>query len=139
FAATQDYYLPLVAGGLYADFGDNNGLLARNNPDTILAGSPETVGSVVTSIELPANFTLSLGPTFRSAYWHNFEHTLRMPSSLVWNGALAWRRGPIAVLIEGTNLTNEDWFYGSDPMFAANTIVTKAPLREGKVSVTWSW
>ncbi len=139
FAATQDYYLPLVAGGLYADFGDNNGLLARNNPDTILAGSPETVGSLVTSITLPAHFTLSLGPTFRSAYWHNFEHTLRMPASLVWNGSLAWRRGPITVLVEGTNLTNEDWFYGSDPMFAANTIVTKAPLREGKVSVTWSW
>lgn len=139
FAATQDYYLPLVAGGLYADFGDNNGLLARNNPDTILAGSPEAVGSLVTSIELPAHFTLSLGPTFRSAYWHNFEHTLRMPSSLVWNSSLAWRRGPLALLIEGTNLTNENWFYGSDPMFAANTIVTKAPLREGKVSVTWSW
>ncbi|MES2691884.1 MAG: TonB-dependent receptor plug domain-containing protein [Verrucomicrobiota bacterium] len=139
FAATQDYYMPLLAGGLYADFGDNNGLLARNNPDTILAGSPETVASVVGSVELPAHFTFALGPTFRGAYWHNFEHTLRMPSSLVWNGTLAWRHGRIAVLLEGTNVFNEDWFYGSDPMFAANTIVTKAPLREAKLSVTYAW
>ncbi len=139
FAATQDYYLPLVAGGLYADFGDNNGLLARHNPGTILPGSPETVASIVASHELPGGFGLSLGPTYRGAYWHNLEHTLRLPARVVWNGNVAWRRGRVAVLLEGTNLFNADWFYGSDPLFAANTIITKAPLREAKMSVTYSF
>lgn len=139
FAATQDYYLPLVAGGLYADFGDNNGLLARNNPDTVFPGSPEVVANVLASCELPGGFGVAFGPSYRGSYWHNLEHTLRLPSTVVWNGSVSWRRGRIAVLAEVTNIGNEDWFYGSDPLFAANTIITKAPLREGKLSVTYSF
>lgn len=139
FAATQDYYLPLVAGGLYADFGDNNGLLARNNPDLVFPGSPETVANLFASYEFANGFGFAAGPTLRSAYWHNFEHTLHLPATMIWNANIWWSHGRVRVLAEITNVFSEDWFYGSDPTFAANTIITKAPPTEAKLSVTWTF
>jgi len=139
FAATQDYYLPLVAGGLFADFGDNNGLLARNNPDLVFPGSPEVVANVFASYEFPSGLGLAAGPMLRSAYWHNFEHTLRLPATAVWNANVSWRRDRVRALLELTNVFGEDWFYGSDPTFAANTVITKAPPLEAKLSVTWNF
>lgn len=75
----------------------------------------------------------------RSAYWHNFEHTLRLPATTIWNANLSWRRDRLRVLLELTNLFSEDWFYGSDPTFAANTIITKAPPIEAKFNVILSF
>lgn len=139
FAATQDYYLPLVAGGLFADFGDNNGLLAKNNPDHVFPGTPEAVVNLFARYELASGLGLALGPTLRGAYWHNFEHTLHLPATAIWNGNISWQHGRVRWLLEATNLFSEDWFYGSDPTFAANTIITKAPPLEAKLSVTLNW
>jgi hypothetical protein len=50
---------------------------------------------------------------------------------------VAYNRGPIQVLLELTNVTSEDYFNGSDPVFAANTIVTKAPPIQGKLNFTY--
>lgn len=139
FAATQDYYLPMVAGGLYADFGDNNGLLARNNPDTVFPGSPERVANLFARFEFAREFALAAGPTIRSAYWHNPEHTLRLPATVIWNANLSWQRGRTSALLELTNVFSEDWFYGSEPTFAANTVITKAPPLQAKLSLTFGF
>jgi hypothetical protein len=139
FAATQNYYLPMVAGSLYVDFGDNNGLNKKNNPRHLFPGSPQGVANLFASYELGSGFGVAAGPRIRGSYWHNYEHTLKLPSTIIWAGNVTFKKGPIHVLLELTNITSEDYFYGSDPTFAANTIITKAPPIEGKLNVTYKF
>ncbi len=136
FQATQEYYLPLVAGGLFAGGGANATLLAANNPDTKFPGSPEISGHVLARLEIGGGFHASFGPSLRSAFWLNYEHTLRAPASLVWNGGFGYRRGKFEANLEFTNLFSADYFLGSDPTFAANTVVTKAPPLQAKFSLS---
>jgi iron complex outermembrane receptor protein len=139
FGATQDYYLPLVAGGLYVDFGDGNGLIAKNNPKGLFAGSPQGSANLIVSYDLGSGFEISGGPRIRGSYYHNYERTIGMPSTIIWNGNVSYRRGPISVLLELTNITSEDYFNGSDPIFAANTIITKGQPIEAKLNFTYKF
>lgn len=139
FQATQDYYLPLVAGGLYAGGGANAALIAQNNPDTVFPGSPGFVANFFASYEFGPGFGLALGPTFRGSYWHNYEHTLRLRATRIWSGNLSFKRGPCEVLLQVTNLFSEDYFYGSEPTFAPNALITKAPPLEAKLNVTYKF
>lgn len=139
FQATQEYYMPLVAGGLYAGGGANSALVAKNNPDTIFPGTPEFNANLLASFDFDNGFGFAFGPTFRGSYWHNFEHTIKLPSTQVWNGNVSYKKGPIMVFLEVTNAFSEDYFYGSDPTFAANTIITKAPPIEAKLSLTYKF
>ncbi len=132
FQATQEFYMPLVAGGLHAGGEANSQLLARNNPKTVFPGSPERSAHLMAQIDLGRGFRLNFGPSVRSAFWLNFERTLRAPSSVVWNGGLAYLHRRIEFRFEATNLFNEDYFSGSDPTFASNTVVTKAAPVEWK-------
>ncbi|MBC7366686.1 MAG: hypothetical protein H7343_07715, partial [Undibacterium sp.] len=139
FGATQDYYLPLVAGGLYVDFGDGNGLIAKNNPKGLFAGSPQGSANLIVSYDLGNGFEVSGGPRIRGSYYHNYERTISMPSTIIWNGNVSYRRGPIQVMLELTNITSEDYFNGSDPIFAANTIITKGQPIEAKLNFTYKF
>lgn len=135
FQATQEFYMPLVAGGLHAGGEANAQLIARNNPQTVFPGSPERSAHVMVQIDLGRGFRLNLGPSVRSAFWLNFERTLRAPSSVVWNGGLSYLHRRVEFRLEASNLFNEDYFSGSDPTFASNTVVTKAPPLEWKFTV----
>ncbi len=137
FGATQDYYSPLLAGGLYIDFGDSTGLIAKNNPKGLFAGSPQSSANLFASYDLGSGWEISAGPRIRGSYYHNYERSLKLPSTVIWNANVAYNRGPIQVLLELTNVTSEDYFNGSDPVFAANTIVTKAPPIQGKLNFTY--
>lgn len=139
FGATQDYYLPLVAGGLYVDFGDGNGLIAKNNPDGLFSGSPQASANLIVSHDLGNGFEISGGPRIRGSYYHNYERTISMPSTIIWGSNVSYRRGPISVLLELTNITSEDYFNGSDPIFAANTIITKGQPIEAKLNFTYKF
>jgi len=139
FGATQNYYMPLVAGGLYVDFGDATGLIAKNNPDGRFAGSPQGSANLFVSYDLGGGFNISAGPRIRGSYYHNYERTLRMPSTVIWNANVAYTRGPVQIFLELTNITSEDYFNGSDPIFAANTIITKAPPIQGKLNLTFKF
>lgn len=136
FQATQEYYMPLVAGGLYAGGAANAALLAANNPDRVFPGSPEFTANLYAGREWPGGWGISAGPGYRASYWHNYEHTLRIPSSVVWNGTLSYRRGEWDLLLEVSNIFSADWFYGSEPTFAPNALITKAPPIQAKLSVT---
>jgi len=139
FGPTQDYYMPLVAGGLYVDFGDATGLIAKNNPDGLFAGSPQGSANLFVSYDLGNGFEIAGGPRIRGSYYHNYERTLRMPSTIIWNVSVGYTRGPVQVFLELTNITSEDYFNGSDPIFAANTIITKAPPIQGKLNLTYKF
>jgi len=139
FGATQDYYLPLVAGGLYVDFGDATGLIARRNPKGLFAGSPQGSANLYTSYDLGNGFEIAGGPWIRGSYYHNYERTLSLPSTVIWGGNVSYTRGRIQVLLELTNITSEDYFNGSDPIFASNTIITKGEPIQGKLNFTYKF
>lgn len=139
FQATQEYYLPLVAGGLYAGGPANATLLEANNPGRRFPGSPERTAQLHARVVLAKGVSFHLGPALKSAWWLNFEHTLRIPSSIVWNGGLEWKRGRLGLRIDATNLFAERTFLGSDPTFASNAIVTPAPGREARLTVEWNF
>ncbi|MCX6934532.1 MAG: hypothetical protein NTZ29_17905, partial [Verrucomicrobia bacterium] len=139
FGATQDYYMPLLARGIYIDFGDATGLIAKNNPDGLFAGSPQGSANLIASYDLGNGFAIGGGPRIRGSYYHNYERTISMPSTIIWNGNVSYRRGPISVFLELSNITSEDYFNGSDPIFAANTIITKGQLIEAKLNFTYKF
>jgi iron complex outermembrane receptor protein len=139
FFATQEFFMPMVAGGLYALGGDADGLIARNNPDLVTPGNPEVVANLFAVVNLPSGFGFSFGPTFRDGYWHNFERTVRLPKTMIWNGNVYYRADRWELFLAVTNIFGEDYFYGSDPGFAANTIITKAPGAEANLTFTFKF
>jgi iron complex outermembrane recepter protein len=106
------------------------------NPTLIYPGTPETQVKLFAIYSFDNGFGLSGGPIWSDAYWHNFDRTIRLPATLVWHGSVFYRRPRWDVTLTLQNLTNEDYFIGAEPVFAANTIITKAPEFEGKLSVT---
>jgi iron complex outermembrane receptor protein len=105
------------------------------NPDLNYPGFPETQLKLL-AIARRGAWTLTGGPVWSAAYWQNFDHTLRLPASLVWNATLAWRTDQWEVSLAVDNLTDENYFLGSEPIFAANTLITQAPPRTLRLSVT---
>lgn len=136
FQATQDYYMPLVAGGLFTGGGDGSALVLANNPERVVPGSPEVVVQLLAAHRFGRGFGVAVGPTWRSSYWHNFDRTLHLPATTIVNLNLWYRRERLEVFLELGNVFSEDWFLGSDPFFAANTVITKAPPLQFKLSVT---
>ncbi len=134
-----DRNVPLVSGGLFAAGGDPFGLVAQNNPDQVIPGTPEVTANLFIIYEHPTGFGGGFGPQWRDGYAHNFENTLRIPSSLVWNAIAFYERKRFAVQVEFINIGSQDYFLGSDPFFAANTIITKAPDFEVKVSASFKF
>ncbi len=125
------------SGTVFPAPGDSFG---RPNANSSLAypGSPETQLKLL-AIARHGAWTLAGGPIWSAAYWHNFDHTLRIPSSLVWNATLAWRTLRWEVSLAVDNLTNESYFLGAEPVFGANTLITKAPPRTIRLTATWKF
>ena len=139
FGATQEYYMPLVAGALFTDGGDATGLIAKKNPEGRFEGAPQGSANLIASYDLGNGFAISGGPRIRSGYYLNHERTLSLPSTVIWSGSATYRRGPSQVMLELSNITSEDYFIGSDPIFASNTIITKAPPIEAKLNFTYKF
>ncbi len=108
------------------------------NPHLAYPGSPETQLKLL-AIARHGPWTLAGGPVWSAAYWHNFDHTLRIPSSLVWNATLAYHTRRWALSLAVDNLTNENYFLGAEPVFGANTLITKAPPRTARLTATWKF
>ncbi len=96
-----------------------------NNPDNVYAGFPELSASLMAVWQIGGGFGLAGGPEWRQAYWASHDRSLRLPASLIWNALLFYRSGPWNVSLRLENLTDEDYFLASDPVFSANTLVTK--------------
>jgi iron complex outermembrane recepter protein len=109
------------------------------NPQLIYPGSPETQVKIDAAWQITPAWGCSLGAVWSHAFYHNFERTLVLPSSLVWRGSVHWQHGPLTLRFSGENLTGEDYFLGADPLFSHNALLTKAPPFEGKLTATWSF
>lgn len=109
------------------------------NQQLIYPGSPETQVKLDVAWQVTRAWGCSVGTVWSHAFFHNFERTLVLPESLVWRSSVHWRRGPFTARLGIDNLTNEAYFLGADPLFAHNNLVTKAPGRSGKLTVTWDF
>lgn len=119
-----------------AYFNPAEGRRPAANPDLDYPGFPETQAKVLVVYQHTSGFGFSGGPIWSDAAWHNFDHTLRLPSSLVWNAAVSYRAGSWSAELSCENVTDEDYFLGFEPVFGANTLVTKAPGRVLRLTVT---
>lgn len=106
------------------------------NPDLDYPGFPEKQAKLLAVWRHENGLGLSGGPIWSGASWHNFDHTLRLPSSIVWNAAISYRAARWSAELSCENLTAEDYFLGFEPVFGANTLVTKAPGRVVRATVT---
>lgn len=108
-----------------------------SNPDLEYAGVPPTQAKLLAVVNLTERFGISGGPRWSSAYWHNFDHTLRVPSVIEWSAMLFYRTPRFDIALRIENLTDADIFRGAEPVFGANTLITKAPGRHGELTVNW--
>ena len=107
-----------------------------SNPELIYPGSPEAQLKLFGVFRFENGWRVSGGPIWSQAYWHNFDRTIRLPETLVWHGSISYQRPRWEATVTLENLTNEDYFTSAEPVFAANTIITKAPEFNAKLSVT---
>lgn len=112
-----------------AYFDPAEGRRPAANPDLEYPGFPERQAKLLVVYAHRSGLRVSGGPIWSSAAWHNFDRTLRLPSSLVWSAAVAFRRDAWSVELACENATDEDYFSGFEPVFGANTLLTKAPGR----------
>jgi hypothetical protein len=104
----------------------NGGVIAtpENNPEREYPGFPETTykGHLIWK---QGKWQASVSGIYSRSYWLNFEHSMRLPRAFVLNARTGWKGQRWQVFVHADNLTGEDAFLGSDPLFASNTLVTK--------------
>lgn len=106
------------------------------NPELEYPGFPQTTAKLHATFGLPAGFAFSAGLRWSDAYWHNFDRSLRLPAATTLDASLSWERDDWSIAVHGTNLNDADLYTGAEPVFGANTLLTKAPGPEAKLVVT---
>ncbi len=129
----------MFAGATYLDFGlqewrGKDGIAGDGPRHSI----PEWTGNFYVRVRTQNGLTFGIGPVFIGSQFLNADRTVRLPSSLVWNGRVSFSSGEWEMALSGTNLFGEDYFYPSDS-FASNAIVTKAPGAEWKATLTYNF
>ncbi len=109
------------------------------NPDLIQPGTPEVDAKIFAIYTLANGIGFGGGPTWSDGFWHNYDRTLRSPSSLIWNANIFYKSKNWDAILNIENLTSEDYYLGSEPTFAANTLVTKAQPISWKFTLTYKF
>ncbi|MCZ6672723.1 MAG: hypothetical protein O7C75_07265, partial [Verrucomicrobia bacterium] len=126
----QDWAL---SGGILNAAG---GVNPPSNPNLIYPGFPERNLKLFAIYQLENGLGFAGGPIWQDAFWLNFDRTIRLPSSTVWNFNCFYKTDSWETMLSIENAFDEDYFLGSEPVFGANTLVTKAPDVEGTLTVT---
>lgn len=113
--------------------------MPARNPDMEYPGTPQQQIKLFAIYSFDNGFGISGGPVWSDSYWHNFDHSLKIDSSVVINASLFYRKPTWEITLAMENVTDEDYFLGADPVFAANTLITKAPGFNGKLSYTYKF
>ncbi len=133
--APTEANVALEAGSFYAGTTPTPAL----NPRLIYPGTPEKQAKLDFAWQPHASWTFNIGTVWSERTYHNFEHTLVLPASLVWHAGIRWQLRRLELHLVGENLTNEDYFIGADPYFSHNNLVTKAPAASAKLTARWSF
>lgn len=104
------------------------------NPGLAYPGTPEVQTKLNLMAALTKEVSVDFGPIWSDSYYHNFEHTLVLPSSVVWNAGATWQSREYSIRLQVENVFSADYFLGADPTFSHNALVTKAPPVQGNLT-----
>ncbi|MDQ8208765.1 TonB-dependent receptor [Coraliomargarita sp. SDUM461003] len=105
-----------------------------SNTDLVYPGTPQQVVKLFGIYDFHNGFQVNGGVTWQEEFYTSFDRNIELPAALISSLGAKYTTEKWEVGIGIDNLTDEDYFYGSDPTFAANTLVTKAPERTYTVS-----
>lgn len=109
------------------------------NPRLVYPGSPAQVLQLMAVYQWENGLGMAGGPIYQDSFWLNFDRTIKLPPALIWNMNLFYRQPRYEVMLAIENLTSEDYFLGADPVFAANTLVTKAAPVSARLTFSYRW
>ena len=97
------------------------------NPNLVFPGPPEEIIKVFGIYDFQNGFEMSGGVRTQEEFFLDFDRQIVLPDALIWSlgGKYSTETWDVGLMVE--NLTDEEYFIGAAPIFAANTLVTKAP------------
>lgn len=128
----------LYGGELTSNFSTAafNGSLAgsdfespANNPGLIYPGFPEKTFKIFGIYDWGNGLSTNASVNWQEEFFLDFDRTKTLPSAVLLNLGATYSFGRWELNFAVENATNEEYFLGADPLFAANTLVTKAPER----------
>lgn len=142
-ANNDEIGIALAAGSLLHQFSGAfggftpQGSSPTNNPELIVPGAPEQTAKLFIATSLDGPWGFAIGVVHSSSYFSSYDRNIRIDSSTVLNGNISYKTDKWKAMLSLENLTEEDYFVGSEPTFAANTIITKAPEDiQGRLTIT---
>lgn len=109
-------------------YGDNFGT-PPTNPNLVYPGPPEEVIKLFGIYDFQNGFEVTGGVVAQDEFYLDFDRQIVLPDALIWSLGVNYSTESWDTGLTVENLTDEDYFLGSDPTFAANTLVSKAPER----------
>jgi len=102
-------------------------------------GAPQTTFKGFVAVDLPSGFSVSGGFVWQDEYWHNYDQTILIDAATIWNLNVGYETGNWSALLSIENLFDEEYFLGAEPEFGANTLITKAPGTEARLTLTYTF
>jgi len=84
-------------------------------------------------------FEVSGGPVWQESFYLNIDNTIKLPSALIWNFNLSYKTESWEFRASIDNAFEEEYFLGADPIFGANTLVSKAEPTTYSFSVKYKF
>lgn len=132
-AGDDEIGVALAGGNLLNQFSGSLGGFSPEggnpsaNPDLIVPGAPETTLKIFLSHYFSDKWSATISAIWNDEYFHSFDRNITLDSTTVFNATVGYTTDSFSALLSLENLTEEDYFHGADPVFAANTSITKAP------------
>ncbi len=117
----------------------NSREILPNNPDGIYAGSPEFAARLFGLWEPGNGWGFAGGISWRDAFWSDVGRTHRIPSVVLADAQIFYRFGQWEVGLLVDNVFNTRYWSGSDPIFAAGTVLSPGIPRDWRVRVRWTF
>jgi len=118
--------------------GSNFGRPA-SNPDLVYPGFPEKTFKIFGIYDWGNGLSTNASVNWQEEYFLDFDRTKVLPSAVLVSLGATYEIGRWQLNVGVENLTDEEYFLGADPIFAANTLVTKAPERTFVAGVKFSY
>lgn len=99
------------------------------NPDLIYPGTPQKTFKLFGLYTFNNGLAISAAAEWQEEFFLDFDNTKEVPDVWLFNIGATYSTDTWEVGIAVENLTDEDYYLGADPVFAANTLLTKAPER----------
>lgn len=99
------------------------------NPDLIYPGTPQKTFKLFGLYDFGNGFSVRAAAEWQEEFWLDFDRTKEVPDVWLISAGVSYSTEKWEAGVSFENLTDEDYYLGADPVFAANTLLTKAPER----------